>query len=265
MVRRWFAETCLERSHLVALDVAVNVSEWGWTQPGYTCGQDIRERLLPNEESPCDCHFVFESLATPVHSRRVHTLNIDLDSSDDPSPRRKGSELVLGSCRFFTLSFPRLTSFGWDGSDKYTYHIFSNSPFTSTVRSLSFEGSWDGPLTLVNNLASFSFVNCEDVICIETFRLFVSNNRSIESLAFEINPFKGNTTSSSIDLLNLKSFSVTFCPGAYGQSSVPPPPKASSLQTSFEGVDAPKELKLLSAGDGITLSVVALLCNIAEV
>lgn len=213
MVRRWFIETCLERSHPVASDVTVNASEWEWTQPGCTCDQDIRERLLPNEESPCECHFVFESLATPVHSRRVRTLNIDLYSSVDPSPRRKGSELVLGSCRSFTLSSPRLTSLGWDGSDKYTYHIFSNSPFTSTVRSLSFEGSWDGSLTLVNNLASFSFANYEDVICIETFRLFVSNNRSIESLAFEINSFKGDTTSSSIDLLNLKSFNVTVFPG----------------------------------------------------
>ena len=30
-------------------------------------------------------------------------------------------------------------------------------------------------------------------------------------------------------------------------------------------MDAPKEFKLLAAGEGITLSVVALLCNIAEV
>ena len=213
--------------------------------------QDIRERLLPNEESPCECHFVFESLATPVHSRRVRTLNIDLYSSVDPSPRRKGSELVLGSCRSFTLSSPRLTSLGWDGSDKYTYHIFSNSPFTSTVRSLSFEGSWDGSLTLVNNLASFSFANYEDVICIETFRLFVSNNRSIESLAFEINSFKGDTTSSSIDLLNLKSFNARFSPGCYQKSSVSPPSKASHhFRPPLKGWTLPRSSSCLLLGKG---------------
>ena len=85
-----------------------------------------------------------------------------------------------------------------------TIHLFSDSPFTPTLRSLSFEGSWDGLFTQVNNLTSFAFLNYEEAVCGETFRLFMLNNRSLQSLSLHITDLKDNTQGPPVELLNLK-------------------------------------------------------------
>jgi hypothetical protein len=74
-------------------------------------------------------------------------------------------KLALGACRFFSLSFPQLTSLGWadPGADDVGY-IFSNSPFTPTLRSLSLSGYWDGVLAQLNNLTSFTLVRTTMII-----------------------------------------------------------------------------------------------------
>jgi hypothetical protein len=224
-------------------------------------------RLLPNERNPCEWHFTFESLAAPDHSKRIHTLILDFDFLNEQIPHAERIEFALGSCQFFALTFPQLTSLGWKASEmRYPSHIFSNSPFTPTVRSLSFEGSWDGLFTQVNNLTSFTFMNYEDSVCAETLRLFMSNNRSLESLSLHIITFEGNPKGPPVDLLNLKSFSVVICPTILSTIvRVPALQRLSSLQTSYKGEFAPGPLRLLATGDGITLSVIAFPLDVAEV
>ena len=261
--RRDFVEMCLERSRPAALDVTVDVVGEGPVDPECTCGKDQRGRLLPNERDPCKCHFVFESLATPVHSKRIHTLNIDFHPSDGPF--EEIAELSLGSCRFFHSSFPQLTDLRWDGLWlNYPIYLFPNSPFTPTVRSLSFAGSWDGLFTQVKNLTSLVFTNYEDELCIETFRLFMSNNRSLESLSLDIIPFDGNTKGPPVDLPNLQSFCVRLCPRVLSAIiRVPSIQRLSSLRVSYKGV-TPGAIRLLTTGDGITLELIAFARNIPE-
>ena len=256
---------CLERTHSATLDVTVNASGEGQVDLGCTCDKDKRGRFLPNEINPCERHFVFESLATPIHSKRIHVLNIDFHSPHDLPPSET-VELSLGSCRFFTLSFPQLTDLRWDGAWlNYTNHLFHNPPFTPTVCSLSFVGSWDGIFTQVNNLTSLAFKNLEDDICIETFRLFMLNNRSLESFSLDIMPFDGVTKGPPVDLINLKLFSVRLCPVVLSTViCVPALQRLSSLRISYEDVDS-EGVRLLATGDGITLDVVSFVNDIAVV
>jgi len=258
---REFVEMCLERSHSVTLDVTMNASRWAPVHVGCTCDKDKRGRLLPNERNPCEWHFVFESLATLEHSKRIHTLNIDFYLPDDMAPPET-AELSLGSCRFFTLSFPQLAHLGWNGMWlKHINHLFHNPPFAPTVRSLSFTGSWDGLFTQANNLTSLAFKNLKDNICPETFRLFMSNNRSLESLSLDIMPFDGVTKGPPVDLLNLKSFSVRVCPTALSTIiRVPALQRLSSLRILYED---PEGVRLLATGDGVTLDIVSFTRDIA--
>ena len=256
---------CLKRSYPAALDVTVGAYEGGRVLPGCTCDKDRRGRLLPNEGNPCEWHFTFESLATSVHSKRIRTLSIDFRYTSFgryPSLGRK--KLLLGGCRFFSMSFPQLTNLEWKSAEMGdTIHLFSNPPFTPTVSSLSFEGSWDGLFTRVKNLTSFTFMNYEDTIHVETFRLFMSNNRSLESLSLHITYFEGNTKGPPVDLLHLKSFTLPFYSEPLSTIiRIPALQRLSSLRISYEG--ACEDLKLVATGDGITLSVVVL-DDIAEV
>jgi len=245
----------------------VDASEWARVRLDCTCDKDKRRRLLPNERNPCRWHFVFESLATPVHSKRVHTLDIDFQFPDDRPPPEETTELSLGSCRFFTLSFPQLTNLGWDGPwSKFPRHLFSNPPFTSTVRSLTFSGSWDGLFTQVKNLTSLTLADCEETISAEAFRLFMLNNRSLESLSLNIHPFEGDTKGPPVDLSNLHSFSVILPTGDLSTViRVPALQRLSSLQISYEGMVVSDAIGLLAAGDGITLLVTSFMRNVAEV
>ena len=257
---------CLERSHPVALDVTVNTGKRAPVHPDCTCDKDGRERLVPNERNPCGRHFVFESLATPVHSNRIHTLNIDFQLPGDLPPFEETTGLTLGSCRFFDLSFPQLTGLGWKCEGlTHANHLFSNSPFTPNVRSLTFSGSWDGLFTQVKNLTSFIFKNCDNIRA-ETFRLFLLNNLSLESLSLDTSQFQGTPKGPPVDLHNLRSFSIILSPVDLSTViRVPAFQHLSSLQTSYEGVGFSGVMRLLATGDGITLTVISSLCYVARI
>ena len=148
---RGFVEMCLKRSQAVDLDVTVDACEWGRARPGCRCNRDKRRMLLPNKKIPCEWHFAFEPLATLEHSKRIRTLDIDFCDAYHPIPLLKRKEFTLEGCRFFSSSFPQLTSLTWNGAGSiYAKHIFSSSPFTPTLHSLSFEGPLDGSFTQVN-------------------------------------------------------------------------------------------------------------------
>ena len=261
--RRSFVEMCLKRSQAVALDVTVEVSKWVWAHKECTCDKGERKRFLPNEKIPCEWHFTFELLATLEHSKRIRTLNINFGGVYRVIPRAGRMELTLGGCRFFSSSFPQLTSLGWadPGTDDAGY-LFSNPPFTPTLRCLSLSGYWDGVLTQLNDLTSFTFAYDDNWISAEAFRLFMLNNQSLESLSMDLFGFEDDSKGPPVDLLNLKSFTVLS--GSHALSTiirVPAFQRLSSLRISF---DSEGELILGATGDTIALLVKTSLPDIAE-
>ena len=254
---------CIERSRTTTLDVSVDASGWGLPHPGCACDKDGRGRLLPSEGNPCEWHFAFESFATPERSKRICTLDVDFH---EPYQGEQ-VELALGACQFFDLTFPQLTGLSWKGSEtNHANHTFSRSPFTPTVRSLSFEGAWDGLFTQVNNLTSLTFVNYEDPIDVETLRLFMLNNQSLESLSLDIFCHEGSLTGPPANLPNLKSFSFHFCDTITSTVvHIPALQRLSSLQISSEGVPHAGGIVLAATGDGISLLVETVLRDVQEV
>ena len=121
--RRSFIEMCLERSQPVTLEVTVDACEEGRTHPLSTCDEDTRGRLIPNESDPCEWYLQFELLAEAGHSKRVHKLNIDFDGIHYVPGER--NRLTLGSCRFFTLSFPTSRTLNGRKTTRSTGTIFS--------------------------------------------------------------------------------------------------------------------------------------------
>ena len=265
--RRSLIEMCLERSQPVTLEVTVDASEEGWSHPRCTCDQDTRRRLVPNESNPCEWHFQFESLAESGHSKRVHKLNIDFDRLCHRQGERR--QLALGSCRFFTLSFPYLTSLEWaECGTEHGNYIFPIPPFPPTLRFLSFLGFWSGSVKQVTNLTSFTFENYLDKIDVESLRLFISSNRSLESLSLKYAEFEGASKGPPVNLLSLKSFSIDF--HAKNLSTViriPALQRLSSLWISMDEDEDEDDGKytLCATGDKITLSTKSNLRNIAEV
>ena len=205
--RRSFIETCLERSHPVALEVTVEAGRLGRTNPGCTC--DEGGKLMPNEKNPCEWHFQFEPLAETKHSDRIRALDINFDGEwVHPLGRTR---LALGSCRFFTSSFPRLVTLTWKNEvTNHTDHLFAHPPFVPTLRSLTYMGGWSSLIAQVNNLTSFVFDSDSRPwgTGTETFRLFIRNNRSLESLYLKWVDFEGDPKGPPVQLLNLKSLSV---------------------------------------------------------
>jgi len=257
---------CLERSQPVTLEVTVDTSEEGWSHRECTCDEDTRGRLVPDESDPCEWHFQFESLAEAEHRKRVHKLNIRFDGI---YYLNQGNEvqLALGSCRFFTLSFPHLTNLNWEegGDTEHGNYIFSVPPFPPTLRFLSFRGSWDGSVTRVNNLVSFTFEGrYSDKINVETLRLFISNNRSLESLSLKRVDFEGTSRGPPVSFFNLKSFNVEIQTKILPTIiRIPALQRLSSIRISME--DDGGGFTLRATGDGITLSTVSALPYIAEV
>lgn len=191
--RRGFVEMCLERSQGVALDVTVDACPWGRAHPGCTCDEDTRRKLLPNEYIPCEWHFTFESLATPEHSKRIRTLDIELAGTLHRIPYAERTEFALGSCQFFALSFPQLTSLGWKtGETDHANHILQLTLHSHCTLPV-LRGILGRLFTQVNNLTSLRFVQCEDDINVETFRLFMLNNQSLESLSLDVVNLEGNS------------------------------------------------------------------------
>ena len=257
---RGFAEMCVERSQTTPLDVTVDASGWGLVHPGCTCDTDGRERLLPNERNPCEWHFAFEVLTSPKHSTRIQTLDIDFKKPY----YGEMVELALGSCRFFALSFPQLITLRWNaGYSEHSKHTFSRSPFTPTIRSLSFNGSWDDFFTQANNLTSLTLV--VRGINAEAFRLFMLSNQSIESLSLDFYYFRSDLNGPPVDLLNLKSFTLRFCPASVSEIiRVPALQHLSSLEISLEGIEDITQVILTAAVDGFIISVKTFLRDVIE-
>ena len=250
---------CLERSLPAPLEVKVDASEVGRNHPSCTCDEDRRERLLPDETDPCPLHFVFEALAESRHSKRIRMLNISF--CETGIPLRSSVELVLGSCRFFTLPLLQLTSLDWNNeATPYANHLFSVPPFPPTLRSLSFKGSWHGQLTQVNNLTAFA-LDCDLALNAETFRTFMLNNQSLEKLSLHSFKFKGSPNGLPVHLSNLKSFSVRFPPKNLSSLvRVPDLQRLSSLCISED--NAEDWFTFRATGGGLVFSVESSLADI---
>ena len=248
---RTFVEACLERSHPVALDVTVDAKAVGEFHSDCTCDEGPRQILLHNEFDPCKWHFQFELLSETKHSNRVRALDIRFGSWE---PYEEGSAmLALGSCRFFTSTFPRLVDLEWWSEGTHADYLFSTPPFVPPLRSLTYWGDWNSLVRQVNNLTFFSFFHKgTSQVSTEAFRLLMHNNSSLESLVLEEVDLKGDSKGPPVHLLNLKSLTVR--PPSENLSTVirvPALQRLSSLQISSEY----GEYQLFAEGDGVTLTL----------
>jgi len=225
---------------------------------GCSCDEDDSGRLLPNEKTPCEWHFVFELLARPINSKRIQVLNVDHSrSSFHPL-------LEFGSCRFFNSPFPQLTTLAWkDDGKEYAHHLLSTSRPLPNLHSVTFDGRWNQSLARVNNLTSFTIKNFIWQLDAETLRLFVSNSRSLESLELYIR-IGGGTKGPPVDLLNLKSLSIDTRPLVLSNIiRIPALQRLTSLRISLE--DELGDFHTLRAtGDGISLTAKFWAFNIME-
>ena len=185
--RRSFVQMWLERSLLVPLEITVDISEHGKPHPLCACEVYQYEILLPNKPNPCEWHFVFEILAEIKYWKRIHTLNILFDGEcfhyRDPEKR----QLVFWGCQLFTSTPLQLTSLGWKSRGlSYVGSTLPTPLFSPTLRSLSFRGIWDGRLMRVNNLAVLKLEGCIGGISAEVFCTLMLNNRSLQTLSFEL-------------------------------------------------------------------------------
>jgi len=258
-----FVEMCLERSQSIPLDVTISVSDVAQSHPSCTCDRGKRGQLIPSGINPCERHFVFESLAETKRSKRIHTLKIHF--KDVYSPPEERAWLSLGSCRFFDLPPPHLTSLEWkDGGTLYTDCLFTIPPFPNTLRSLSYEGTIHSQFTQVKSLTSFTLKDYFEKINVETFRTFMLNNQALETLSLEWVQFEGSSNGPPVNLPNLKSFSI-YLPFPQTTFStivrVPALRHLSSLWITF----ADDTYAFHATGDGITFSVKTDLCYISEV
>ena len=238
------------------LDVTADIGEIGPNRPDCTCDKGKRGRLLPNEPNPCEWHFKFELLAETKHSNRIQALDIDLDGVWIPKEAREGNaRLALGSCRFFTSSFPQLATLVWKNKlVKYANHLFSTSPFTPTLRSLTYVGSWNNLTTPINNLTSFAYEGNlkPDATNLEDVRLFLLNNLSLESLYLYSIKFEGDSIGPPAHLSNLKSLRLDLVDSTLSAIiQVPPLQHLSSLRIRS---DEFQYHTLYATGDGITFS-----------
>jgi hypothetical protein len=262
--RRSFVEACLERSHPAPLDVTVDADRSGQIHPGCTCDTEDRGKLLPSESNPCEWHFQFEPLAETKHSNRIHALDIDFRGKITPtigggpfvfSVNFDGrAKLALGSCRFFTSSFPKLVALTWKNETlQAANHLFCIPPFLPTLRSLTYVGTWGPLVAQVNNLTFFAFGGRFEKISAETLRLFILNNRFLESLDTGYLDVIGHPKGPPVHLLHLRSLSVGLPILKLSTLvRVPALRQLSSLQISSmnEGV-----YTLSATGDGITLII----------
>ena len=256
--RRSIIEACLERSHTVPLDVTLDARRFGRIHPDCTCDKGRLGRLLPNESNPCERHFQFESLAETKHSNRIRALDIDFDGISVPfAAGAEGAEKVrlsLGSCRFFTSTFPQLTTLSWKNEGtRHANHLFSTSLFAPTLRSLTYVGSWDELAVGLSNLTSFEHEGdgC-DRILVEDVRLFLLNNRSLETLRLEYVGFEGTSVGPPVCLSSLKSLSVGLADSKL--STIVRVPAFRYLSSLRIGSDDLECYTLHAAGDRIKFS-----------
>jgi len=115
-------------------------------------------------------------------------------------------------------------------------------------------------------LTSFTFERYDDEINVETFRLFISNNRSLESLTLKNAEFEGNSRGPPVNLFNMKSFTIDF--QAKNLSTIiriPALQRLSFLLITMDDDADSSWYRLRATGDGIMLSTTCHVRNIAEV
>jgi hypothetical protein len=249
--RRTFVEACLERSHPVTLDVTVEAQMVGKIHSDCTCDKGPLQSVLPNESNPCERHFQFELLTETKHSNRIRALDIYFGPYWLPCKDR--ALLALGSCRFFTSTFPRLVDLKWGSEGTHADYLFSTPPFVPPLRSLTYVGDWNSLVAQVNNLTFFSFADIgSSEISTEAFRLLLHNNGSLESLVLEGVDFKGDSKGPPVHLLNLKSLTVDFPSRKLSTIiRIPAFQRLSSLHISSKY----GEYQLFAEGDGVRLSI----------
>ena len=238
------------------LDVTMDASRMGSIRPDCTCDKGGRGRLLPNESDPCEWHFKFESLAENKHLNRIRALDIDFDGVWVPrAGRAEKARLALGSCRFFTSSFPQLTTLTWKNeSVGYADHLFSTSPFVPTLRSLTYVGPWNNFIAPVSNLTTFAYEGDpgSDTTDLEDVRLFLLNNLSLESLDLKYVDFDGDSAGPPVHLSNLRSLSIGLADKKLSNIiRAPALQHISSLRIGSDEVDC---VTIYATGDGITFS-----------
>ena len=253
MDRRGFVEMCLERSHPLPLEATVDIINDRLVPTGCKCTRDGLGTLVQNMRTPCEWHFVFESLTHPKHSKRIQVLNADCSN-----PSHSDREVGSGCFQLLTSSLPQLTTLGWkDDGTHYANGLFPQQRcFLPNLRSVVFKGRWNDSLAQLNNLSSLS-IETHWPLDSERFRLFMSNNRSLESLKLSVR-IVGTTKGPPIDLSNLKSLSSTYCCSLRGVSAiirVPALERLSSLLISLGGPGASRVRRFGATGDGISLTV----------
>ena len=236
----------------------MDTGDRGRVPVGCNCDEDKSGRLTPNEKTPCEWHFTFEILAHPRNAKRIQVLNTD---STIAVFRRA---LEFGSCRFFGSLFPQLTRLTWkDIGTEGPHRLFPDPCSLPHLRSVTFKGHWHHSLGRVHNLTTFiieKFILCVDA---EIFRLFASNNRSLESLELHAS-VRGYTKGPPVDLLNLKSLSVSSRPKVLSNVfRVPAFERLCSLQISLED-EVGDWHTLRATGDRISLTTKSWGINFAE-
>ena len=197
---------CLERSQPVPLEVTVEIRNRVLVvHRSCRCEKDKRSRLVANEAIPCERHFVFEPLAEERHWKRIRALNLLFEHGMYTTI---GVPLSLGSCRFFNIPSLQHTSLKWTGGNSWhAGHLFSAQPFVPTLRSLSFRGAdWNDQIAKLNNLTSLAIEGIPGKIDAESFRTFILNNTSLETLLLGDIGFEGDPDGPPVILSNLKSF-----------------------------------------------------------
>lgn len=262
---RSFVEMCVERSYPAALEVTFEAGRIGRMHAGCTCDKEKRGRLMPNEKKPCQWHFQFESLAEVKHSNRIRALDVNFDGEWAPSAERV--RFALGSCRFFNSSFPQLTTLTWRSEEAgHADHLFAYPPFAPPLNNLTYVGGWGTLIAQVHNLTTFVFDSDSRPwgTSTEAFRVFMRNNRSLESLHLKWIDFEGEPKGPPVQLQNLKSFSVGLGPPIKKLSSIiliPAFQRLSSLRISSEDAET---YTITATGDEISLTAECFLRDFAE-
>lgn len=246
----------------------MDINDKLWVPSGCSCKKDGYGKILPNEELPCEWHFVFDLLDQPTVSERIKLLQIASSSQVLTSPRtlkpridfsldllspfahpsiskrfssnfRWSPTLDLNECRFILSTFQHLTTLVWKGGvTDYADFLFSASRPLPELRSVTFEGHWKNSLSLsqVNNLTSFTVKNNVYVLVADEFRSFVLNNLSLVSLeVFAVIREHAETEGNPVILPNLKSLGIDCDPKAFSAIiQVPTFQPLSTLRVSLE-------------------------------
>ena len=251
---------CLERSQTLPLEATVDIINDRPVSVGCKCTRD-ELGLIHNKEAPCEWHFVFELLAYPKNSKRIQVLHTDCSNPSHP-----GQEVGPGCFRFLDSPLPQLTALEWrDDGTQYANLLFPPPRYYPNLRSVAFMGRWNGALAQVNNLTSLSIESHWPLLA-ERFRLFMSNNRSLESLDLSVR-IVGTTRGPPIELSNLKSLSNNYSRDLRLVPSiirVPALERLSSLLITLGGPGASWALQLGAIGDGISLGVTSLVGDAEE-